>query len=111
MKARQQLAALHHNYNVGCQQAQTRSGEERWKKVFPKAKQWVVKKVYEKTSRVFIFDLIEDVLETKRQLVADRVPECVAEYPPIPDGVPANIATEPCPPKEDLIAQHVSRMG
>ena len=38
MRARTQVAALHHNSNVGREQATTRDGRRQWKIVFPKGK-------------------------------------------------------------------------
>lgn len=112
MRARQQLAALHTMLNVDQQQASTQSGTMRRKLVFSKAKkQWVAKKIYAPSAK-FVFALMQDVLDTKQELTQGTVPECIADFPPIPEAIPSNnnIASEPCPPKENVIAQHVSRM-
>ena len=110
MRARQQLAALNHNHNVGREQARTAGGAERWKLVFPKAKkQWVAKKMYEKKTTTYLYDM-HDVLSAKKELVAGKIPVCVSDFPPVPASIPANIATKPSPAKHDVIAQHVSRI-
>ena len=58
MRARTQVAALHHNSNVGREQATTRDGSRQWKILFPKAKKrWVAKKKLEDTSNKVLFDL------------------------------------------------------
>lgn len=110
MRARQELAALNHNYNVGRCQATTRAGELQWKVVFPKAKrQWVAKKVYAKKSTTFLHALVHEVYTTKLALVKGKVPECIASYPGVPSEIPRNIATAPQPDKADVIAAHISR--
>ena len=78
----------------------------------PKAKkQRVAKKIYAPSAK-FVFALMQDVLDTKQELTQGTVPECIADFPPIPEAIPSNnnIASEPCLPKENVIAQHVSRM-
>ena len=112
MRARQQLAALNHNYNVGRQQAKTQHGKAQWKIVFPKAKKkWVAKKVYSKKSTTYLHALMHSVYQTKKALVQGIRPECIDNYPGVPDGIPANIACEPRPATEDVIAAHISRFS
>ena len=112
MRARQQLAALNHNYNVGRDQATTKDGSLRWRIVYPKAKhQWVAKKIYAKTSTTFFHGLMQDVLAVKMTMSLLPVvqPECIANYPGVPDDIPKNIASQPPPDKDELIAAQISR--
>eukprot|EP00117_Sycon_ciliatum_P037637 scpid64077/ scgid28111/ len=111
MLARQQLAALNHNNNVGRKQARKADGTERWKLVFPKAKKaWVARKIYSKKSISYMYRLMQDVMETKAAVLSVKTPECIANYPDVPTDIPANIATVPRPPKVDVIAQHMPRL-
>ena len=110
MLARQQLAALNHN-NAGRKQARKADGTERWKLVFPKAKKaWAARKIYSKKSISYMYRLTQNVMETKTAVLSGKTPECIANYPDVPTDIPANIATVPRPPKEDVIAQHMSRL-
>ena len=83
----------------------------RRKLVFSKAKKlWVAKKIYALSAK-FVFAPMQDARDIKQQLTQGTVPECIADFPPIPEAIPSNnnIASEPCPSKENVIAQHVSR--
>ena len=68
MRARTELTCLHHNRNVGRQQAHTAAGPPCYKLVFPKAQgEWVVKKKgYKKTDDMAILiALLHDVHDAK----------------------------------------------
>ena len=68
MRARTKLTCLHHNHNVGRQQAHTAAGPPCYKLVFPKAQgEWVVKKKgYKKTDDMAILiALLHDVHDAK----------------------------------------------
>ena len=108
MVARTQLAALDNNANAERPQALVQSGEhigqERYKACFPKAhKRWVVKPISEKKSYQYLSTLLAKVLERC------ETGNAVAE--PLPVVLPRNIASEPAPAKEDLIANHRSRFN
>ncbi|KAL1276201.1 hypothetical protein QQF64_035824 [Cirrhinus molitorella] len=109
MVARTQLAILDHNENVGRQQAKTSSGTLRYNVVFPKhTKEWVAKKIYEKTTQNFRQTLLGKVL--KRRLdttVAYKDHVSHLSHRPLPQ----NIATQPRPDKRDVIAKRLSRFG
>ena len=110
MRARRQLAGLSYNYNVGREQAQTKSGALRYRLVFPKAKgRWVVKKCYDETSAEILKDLMNNIHEAKMEMLQRRVPTCVREYT-VPDDIPKNIASIEVPDKQQAIAQHMSRL-
>ena len=108
MVARTQLAALDNNANAERPQALVQSGEhagqERYKACFPKAhKRWVVKPINQKKSHQHLSILLTQVLERC------ETGNAVAE--PLPVVLPRNIASEPAPSKEDLIANHRSRFN
>ena len=108
MVARTQLAALDNNANAERPQALVQSGEhagqKRYKACFPKAhKRWVVKPISEKKSYQYLSALLAQVLE--RCQAGNAVTE------PLPVALPRNIASEPAPPKEDLISNHHSRFN
>ena len=108
MVARTQLAALDNNANAERPQALVQSGEhagqERYKACFPKAhKRWVVKPISQKKSYQYLSTLLAQVLERC------EAGNAVAE--PLPVVLPCNIASEPAPAKEDLIANHRSRFN
>ena len=103
MVARTQLAALDNNANTGRSQAQVQSGEQageaRYKLCFPKAnKRWVVKPITEKKSYHYLSVLMSEVIKCCE--------EGNAAAQPVPVCLPRNIASEPAPPKADLIQQH-----
>ena len=67
MRARTQLASLDHNHNTLREQATTKTGELRWKVVFPKAKRaWVAKAIYQQKTSEYLHELMEVVYETKQ---------------------------------------------
>ena len=103
---RTQLAALHHNFNVGRKQATTADGRKKWKVIFPKSKRrWVAKKENEPTIDAPLFDLMEDIyLCAVTMWVEGKTPEFVEFYPAVPptDGMtfltphPDNCAPKVC---------------
>ena len=106
MVARTQLAA--NNADAERPQAVVLSdehaGEKRCKACFPKAhKRWVVKPISQKKSYQYLSALLTQVLERC------EAGNAVAE--PLPVALPRNIASEPAPPKEDLISNHRSRFS
>ena len=99
MRARTELACLHHNHNVGRQQAHTAAGTSRYKLVFPKAKgEWVVKKVYKKTDMAILNALMHDV-DVKKSLSHGETVECICNYT-MPQDIHKNIATKEAPKKK-----------
>lgn len=103
-----QLAALDNNANAERPQALVQSGEhageKRYKACFPKAhKRWVVKPISKQKSYQYLSALLAQVLERC------QAGNAVAE--PLPVALPRNIASEPAPPKEDLISNHRSRFN
>ena len=99
-RARPELACLHHNHNVGRQQAHTAAGTPRYKLVFPKAKgEWVVKKVYKKTDMAIFIALMHDVHDVKVSLSHGEAVECISNYT-VPQDIPKNIATKEAPKKK-----------
>ena len=88
----------------------TKDGSLWWRIVYPKAKhQWVVKKIYAKTSTTYLHGLMQVVLAVKMSLLRVVQPECIANYPGVPDDILKNIASPPPPDKDELIAAHISR--
>lgn len=105
MLARNELAALDHNNNLHRQQAVTTSGELRYKIVYPKGrKDWVAKPISEDKSYAYIDNMLQTVLEARRdpslEFLSSRIP-----------SLPPNIAPTPRPPKEDIIQKHQSRFS
>ena len=110
MRTRTELACLHHNHNVGRQQAHTAAGTPRYKLVFPKAKgEWVVKKVYKKTDMAILIALMHDVHDVKVSLSHGEAVECISNYT-VPKDIPKNIATKEAPKKKDAVAEHQTRL-
>ena len=104
MVARTQLTALDHNSGTGRSQAEASSGEKRFRYVYPKGmKDWVVRPVFEEKTKPHVTEMLCSVLEMRD---TGEEPEQVQ----VPD-LPKNIAPIPRPPKEDLLARHVSRFG
>ena len=108
MVARTQLAALDNNANTGRSQAQVQSGEQageaRYSLCFPKAnKRWVVKPITERKSYHYLSVLISEVIK--------HCEEGNAAAQPVPVLLPRKIASEPAPPKADLIQKHLSRFN
>ena len=100
MMARTQVAALHHNYNVGRKQARRSDGQRQWRIVFPKAKRrWVAKKKIIGTTNAPLFDFMDSVYDTAVEL-QDRVPEALLLFQGVPPTVGVNIATAERPPPE-----------
>ncbi|XP_065129116.2 uncharacterized protein [Paramisgurnus dabryanus] len=109
MFARTQLAIMDHNENVNRQQATTASGVQRYNVVFPKhSKQWVAKKLFNPTTQTFRDELVNTVLEYRRN-PNTAVPDETSDRT-IPT-LPANIATKPKPDKEAAISMHQSRFS
>jgi len=109
MVARTQLAAIDNNHNTGRNQAVIqkgeRSGEARYRQCFPKMhKRWVVKPVLENKNYAFLPELQQKVLE-----MCDGTEDPILE--PIEVDLPANIASEPAPDKQELIQRHRSRFS
>lgn len=107
MAARTQLAAIDNNHNTGRNQAViqkgARSGEAKYRQCFPKMhKRWVVKPVMEKKNYAFLPELQKKVLE-----LCEGTQDSNLE--PIEVDLPANIASEPAPDKQELIQRHRSR--
>ena len=110
MHARTQLAMIHHNYNLHREQAKTKTGIARWRVVFPKSKkQWVAKKIYDKSSSQYLFDLMAMVKDVQEQIVAGETPACQRIFEEARRSVPDNIATLPNPGKETVVSNYVSR--
>ena len=104
MVARTQLTALDHNSGTGRSQAEASSGEKRFRYVYPKGmKDWVVRPVFEEKTKPHVTEMLCSVLEMRD---TGEEPEQVQ----VPD-LPKIIAPIPRPPKEDLLARHVSRFG
>ena len=102
MVARTQLTALDHNSGTGRSQAEASSGEKRFRYVYPKGmKDWVVRPVFEEKTKPHVTEMLCSVLEMRD---TGEEPEQVQ----VPD-LSKNIAPIPRPPKEDLLARHVSR--
>ena len=100
MVARTQLT----NLGTGRSQAEASSGEKRFRYVYPKGmKDWVVRPVFEEKTKPHVTEMLCSVLEMRD---TGEEPEQVQ----VPD-LPKNIAPIPRPPKEDLLARHVSRFG
>ena len=66
-------------------------------------KDWVVRPVFEEKTKPHVTEMLCSVLEMRD---TGEEPEQVQ----VPD-LPKNIAPIPRPPKEDLLARHVSRFG
>lgn len=112
MRARTQLAAIRHNYNVGREQATTKSGKPRWNVVFPKAqKRWSAKKIYQRSSNAYVHDISDIVQETVAELQKKEVPQCVLQFPGKPAHIAENIAHEEKPLKSHTVASYVSRFA
>ncbi|XP_077088686.1 uncharacterized protein LOC143740600 isoform X1 [Siphateles boraxobius] len=109
MSARTQLAIMDHNENVHRKQATTTSGVQRYNVVFPKhSKEWVAKKLFESTTQTFRDELVNVVLEYRRNpniAVPDESSQVTVPT------LPANIARKPKPAKEDAISKHQSRFS
>ena len=108
MVARTQLAALDNNANTARSEAQIQSGEQAgeasYKLCFPKAnKCWVVKPITEKKSYHYLSVLMSEVIK--------RCEEGNAAAQPVPVHLPRNIASEPAPPKADLMQKNRSRFN
>lgn len=68
MVARTMLAALDNNTNVGREQAETLTGEKRWKLQWSKAAQdFVVKKISNPKDFTFRDDLMSSLVDRQRQ--------------------------------------------
>jgi hypothetical protein len=108
MVGRTQLTILDHNNNCERKQATVKKGkgigENRYKVVFPKnRKTWVAKPILQKKSYKFVTNLMDVVLECHETGETNAIR--VSEH------IPKNIASIKRPPKEDVIKQHISRMG
>lgn len=72
--------------------------------VFPKnRKAWVAKPVFEKKSFAFVKELVDEMKECHESDL--KLPKQKA-----PAHIPRNIATEPKPPKDEVIKMYMSRM-
>ena len=101
MVARTQLAVLDHNSNVHRQQAVIQKGEKRYNVICLKQRNnWVAKPIKEPKSYEYINSMMKDVLKIK---VGKRM-----KYQPVAQA--QNISTIPKPPKQEVIAQHKTRM-
>ena len=66
MVARTHLAAVDHNSGTGRAQAETSSGEKRYRCVYPKGmKNWVVKPFFEDKTKPHVMEMLCSVLEMK----------------------------------------------
>ncbi len=105
MVARTQLAVLDHNSNVHRKQAVIQKGEKkgerRYNVVCPKQRnKWVAKPIKEPKSYEYINSMMKDVLKIKEGKKMKYKPVAQAQ----------NISTIPKPPKQEVIAQHKTRM-
>ena len=107
MVARTQLTAIDNNANCGRKQATVGVGDKqskpRYKAAYNKAqKQWVAKPIYEKKSYAHVTELMNSVVELCQSSGVSAMDEIVI--------LPKNIAPMPAPDKEQLIADHRSRL-
>ncbi|CAM4529777.1 unnamed protein product [Leuciscus chuanchicus] len=110
MRERSYLAILDHNENIiKRKQATTVTGELRFNQVYcKKSKQWILKKIFTAHTTHFVGDLIERVLENRRNMnIKYKTPTSSLALPQ-PD-LPPNIAPLPKPPKETAKALFKSR--
>lgn len=108
MVGRTQLTILDHNSNCDRQQATVRKGkrmgENRYKIVFPNnRKAWVAKPSLEKKYFNFLTNLMDETM--KYHETGENNTIAVLSH------IRKNIASTERPTKEDVIEQHVSRMG
>ena len=90
------LAILDHNYNVDRPQA-TKTGDARFKLVFPKFKKtWISKPIAEKKDYTFRHDILARIIDAKGN-------EGSLTNLPTPTTSSQNIASQPCPLKDTLI--------
>ena len=102
MVARTQLAVMDHNSSVGLGQAQTKSGEKRFKLSFSRVTQsWVTKKITEPKDKSYINNLLDEVIYLRTSGETYSTPKL-----PKP---PKNIATETKPDKKEAIKNSRSR--
>ena len=100
MYARTQLAVMDHNCGIARQQAKTKAGKLRYNTVFSKVTaSWVAKRIMEEKNKTFITEILEKL----------RSPDNLKGVTVNLENIPKNIATEPNPGKEKLIAEHRSR--
>ena len=99
-----QSAALDHNSGIGQEQTVSSSGERRYRYIYPKGmKDWVVKPVLEKKTKLHVAEMLHAVLEIRAM---GKKPGQL-EVP----WLPKNIAPVTGPPKEQLLARHASRFS
>ncbi|XP_052423624.1 uncharacterized protein LOC127966567 [Carassius gibelio] len=102
------LAVLHHNENIGREQATTATGKPLYKVLFPKSKKGepTARPLKTKPTYNYVDDLMKLVFE---EVIVDPAP-FVEELQAIP--VPMAISAEfERPSKEEAIARHVSRFS
>jgi len=109
MRARLQLAALDHNYNVDRGLAMGKDGHPVVQQIFTKArKQWVLRNVYCKKQYSYIDEILQKVVERRKdKSVSIQDADSRLEVPTI---CMKNIATEVKPCKTEAIANRRSRM-
>ena len=104
MLMRTELAVLDHNWNLGRQQATTKSGKKKFTFVFPKrSKEWLAKPQYEAKDMSWYFHILRDAV-----LIRTGVKEAVTIT--LPD-LPPNIASELRPDVSDILEKHESRFS
>ncbi|KAK0150511.1 hypothetical protein N1851_008389 [Merluccius polli] len=109
MQARTMLAVMDHNENHSSsrEQAKSAAGLPRHNVVFQKqSKQWIARPIYTKTTQEFRDGLMEGVFE--RRLDPTVKYKESASHVRIP-RLPANIALQPKPSKEDVLRAYTSR--
>ncbi len=105
MLIRSELAVLDHNNNLNRTQAATADGQPRYTHVYPKrTKTWIAKPMREGKSHKWRLQLVKEI---RRFQQGERSAQTV----PVPEDLPPNIADDPRPPKEELIANQQSRFA
>jgi len=103
MSARVTLAVLDHNHNTGRQQRLTSEGKPCFKVAYTKtSSKWVAKPVYDPKSYDYVSDMLNAVV------VQQETHSLVSVTPSTRHR---NIAPVPAPPKDELLARHISRFA